>query len=287
MPVVVCRTCGLIQTNPRMDQQSYNSFYNCEYRKLYLGSEIPTDEFFKEQHRRGRRIFSYLQRNRILPRPPSQLLVLEIGCGAGGVLQFFKEMGCRVRGLDLGEEYVTFGRVRHNLDLTVGTIADYPLDESPDVVIYSQVLEHILTPHDELVQVSRRLSKDGIFYVELPGVKNLRYDCEMDFLRLLQNAHTYHFTLRTLRNLLEASGFELLVGDETIRSAFKRMGAHGGNTEFVTDYPAVVEYLTVIEKERDLLRHRLRHRSRSAAISVLRRLALYRVARNLYWTLKG
>ena len=28
MPVVVCKDCGLIQTNPRMTQEAYNQFYN-------------------------------------------------------------------------------------------------------------------------------------------------------------------------------------------------------------------------------------------------------------------
>jgi len=48
MPVVLCRECGLIYTNPRMDQQAYACFYNDEYRKLYGGTRVPTESFFKE-----------------------------------------------------------------------------------------------------------------------------------------------------------------------------------------------------------------------------------------------
>jgi len=36
-PVVVCRGCGLVQTNPRMDEAAYAEFYTAEYRKLYGG----------------------------------------------------------------------------------------------------------------------------------------------------------------------------------------------------------------------------------------------------------
>ncbi len=55
MPVVICRDCGLIQTNPRMTQESYNQFYELEYRKLYVGkgAQADIDDFFKSEHKRG------------------------------------------------------------------------------------------------------------------------------------------------------------------------------------------------------------------------------------------
>src|SRR2546426_11390628 len=34
-------------------------------------------------------------------------------------------------------------------------------------------------------------SHGGLLYVEVPGVKNLARDYQNDFLRMLQNAHTY------------------------------------------------------------------------------------------------
>lgn len=58
MPVVICRDCGLIQTNPRMNQIAYNEFYNAEYRKLYGGKETPTDIFFRANTTRGVAYFS-------------------------------------------------------------------------------------------------------------------------------------------------------------------------------------------------------------------------------------
>ena len=49
LPVCVCRDCGLIQTNPRMTQASYNEFYNYEYRRLYGGEAQPSAAFFEDQ----------------------------------------------------------------------------------------------------------------------------------------------------------------------------------------------------------------------------------------------
>lgn len=48
VPVVICRDCGLIQTNPRMTQEAYDQFYKTEYSKLYRGATLA--EYFKFQH---------------------------------------------------------------------------------------------------------------------------------------------------------------------------------------------------------------------------------------------
>ena len=53
VPVVICRDCVLIQMNPRMTQESYNQFYELEYRKLYVGQKAPADDFFKSEYKHG------------------------------------------------------------------------------------------------------------------------------------------------------------------------------------------------------------------------------------------
>src|SRR5437879_11314966 len=37
--VKICRACGLIQTNPRLNASSYKGFYNEEYQVLIHGAE--------------------------------------------------------------------------------------------------------------------------------------------------------------------------------------------------------------------------------------------------------
>ncbi len=252
MPVVLCKGCGLIYTNPRMNQEAYARFYNSEYRPLYGGTASPTEAFFEEQYAHGRRIFAYLTAHCRFSRPLHELRVLEVGCGAGGILKYFQERGCRVKGIDLGEAYVRFGRDRYGLDLSVGTLADCAIDEAPDCILYSHVLEHILDPNQELQRIRRLLPARGLLYIELPGVKNLMHSYRMDFLRLLQNAHTYHFTRTTLAHLLGRNGFEMIAGDETIRSVFQP-SSPPTDTVFASDYAEVLAYLLRVERRRRLL----------------------------------
>jgi 2-polyprenyl-3-methyl-5-hydroxy-6-metoxy-1,4-benzoquinol methylase len=248
-PVVICKTCGLVQTNPRMTQAAYNEFYDTEYRKLYNASEKPSALFFTRQYRRGKSIFDYLKCQNLLP--PKGSLVLEVGCGAGGILEFFRQQGYKVLGIDLGEEYLAYGRMQYGLDLRQLSLSELDPEEKPGLIIYAHVFEHILDLPKELTQISRISSDSTQLYIEVPGLKNVRSMYDYDFLEYFQNAHTYHFSLTTLRNILSGNGFKLVHGNEYVRSVF-RMGPAGAEKEFQTDYAPALKYIRLTEKTRFL-----------------------------------
>lgn len=251
-PVVVCKQCGLIQTNPRMNQKSYNDFYKFEYRKLYLGERKPNEEFFTLQYKSGKRIFSYLQDAGILTNSSFNLFIFEIGCGAGGILQYFREKGYNVQGCDLDEKYLNFGRKNYNLDLFNGTIKEISLNKSPDIIIFSHVLEHLLFPKKDLEYIFNLISDNGYIYIEVPSVEEIINSEYLNFLNYLQNAHTYHFTLTTLRNLLEGIGFKMIKGNRKIISIFKKSNIITSNVKIVNNYKAVILYLKKLEGYRNL-----------------------------------
>ena len=286
---VVCKSCGLIQLNPRMNWESYSEFYKDDYRKLYEGESLPTDEFFVSQYIKGKNIYSYLHNNGIIKEPNSRLSVLEIGCGAGGILQYFKDNGCRVKGIDLGEEYIEFGREKYGLDLSVGTLLATSLEFEPDIIIYSHVLEHILSVSEELKNIKEKLSSQGVIYIEVPGVKNLFKSYEMNFLLYLQNAHVYYFSLATLKRLMGHNDFEMVSGDENIRSVFRRKPQTALEQDSENDYPSVVEYLQELEKSRKFLPltpYLIKALLRKWIIKLLRCLRLDQAIRKIYWKYK-
>jgi len=241
--VKLCRFCGLIQTNPRMDHESYAEFYNEEYRLLYGGKTKPSEEFFADQYHRGVEILNFLIAQGIsMNRIHS---VLEVGCGAGGIVKVFQDFGCAAKGIDLGREYLDFGRSRYGLKLEPVVIQDISDEEQFDLIIYSHVFEHLLRPVEELQKLRRLLRQDGLLVVELPSVKNVHNAYQGDFLLLLQNAHTYHFTLTTLRNLMGIRGFSLFAGNEYVRAVFAKSDqVHQTDS----DYIPVLEYLDQIER---------------------------------------
>lgn len=282
-PVVMCDRCGLVQTNPRMTAESFREYYNAEYRLLQDRGSTAGSAFARER-RRGRRIARYLGELQCTPSVAEGVFVVEVGCGAGGVITAFRERGFDVQGLDIAVDRVAYGRDRHGLDLLVGTLADVELRRPPQIVIYSHVLEHIVDVGEELERLRGLLPPGGIAYLEVPGIKRLDTGYEDDFLRYLQNAHCYHFSLATLTNLLVSHGFERVAGDELVRSAFRvsERSVTTGWQAWQDDRSAVIRALA------DAERRRLAFHPKAALRRVVQSMGLYPLVRTaLRWLGRG
>jgi SAM-dependent methyltransferase len=246
---VICSNCGLVYTNPQMSLDSYDEFYNSEYRDLYVGSSSTTDLFFKRQIKKGQSIYNYIKENSDVVLN-DKTKVLEIGCGAGGILQFFKQKGCCVKGIDIGGKYLEYGIEKHSLDLTKGTLHTLDLKFKPDIIIYSHVLEHITELNAEIGLIKKIISLETLLYIEVPGMKMIHKTYKRDFLLYLQNAHTFCFSLSSLNNLLSKNGFKLLKGNESIQSIF--VPHENIKSRHTNDLEPTIEYLQKIEKSRRL-----------------------------------
>jgi 2-polyprenyl-3-methyl-5-hydroxy-6-metoxy-1,4-benzoquinol methylase len=246
----ICTDCGFVYSSPRMTAKSFAEFYDSEYRRLYVGTEKPGDAFFKDQRFRGEKIYNYLKSRGLIKG--SNLKVLEIGCGAGGILEYFKSQGHDVCGMDLGEEYLMYGVENHNLSLKKGGIADVDANNKADIIIYSHVVEHLLDLPAELEMIKKHLSNSGIVYIEVPGLRYIHSTYEMNFLKYVQNAHTYHFTKSSLINIFNIHGLYALDADEQVRSVFSMAETDAGKNSLKNEYTEVMEYLRKTEKFRGL-----------------------------------
>ena len=149
----------------------------------------------------------------------------------------------KVKGIDLYQEHVEYGRKKNNLDLEIGSIENLVLDRPPNIIIYSHVLENILDLRNELKKIRNILFDEGVLYIEVPGVKNLKFKYSMNFVKYLQNTHTYHFTLTTLRNKLERNGFQMITGNEFVQSFCKKYFSYNRVIDIANDYESVMNFL--------------------------------------------
>ena len=116
-----------------------------------------------------------------------------------------------------------------------------------NLVILSHVVEHFFNVGKEIDGIQDLLLPGGYLYIELPGVFNLQ-PYSYDFLKSLQNAHNYYFTLETLEQVLSFYGWKLEQGDETIRSVFRYTGHR--NDVLTNYYPKVNSSLIYFEQTR-------------------------------------
>jgi hypothetical protein len=185
---------------------------------------------------------------------------LEIGCGAGGILDSFRDAGAQVMGFDLGADYLKYGVKEHHLRLECGTIEDYHETRKPDIIIYSHVLEHLSSSVDELKRIKELCHEGTLVYIKVPGILSI-HKTYGDFMRYLQNAHLYHFSLGTLNNLLSQNGFTLVSGNEQVRSLF--ISTPPPHTlKYVNYYHENMDYLRKTESKRYINLFKVRVRNR-------------------------
>ena len=177
----------------------------------------------------------------------AEVAVLEVGCGAGGILATFKEQGHCVVGIDLGSEYVQYGSQTHGLDLRVAYLKDLSIDFVPDLIIYSHVMEHILDPLVEMAEIQRRCGENTLVYIEVPGLKNIHKAYQMDVMKYYQNAHSVHFTLGSLSVMMSKCDFALSAGDEYVHAIYK-LGNEVSSAK--NEYDTTRQYLITTENKR-------------------------------------
>lgn len=246
LQTILCKRCGSMRSDPYLTETCLSQFYDNEYRPLYVGTNTCTDEFFDEQQKFGENIYEFIKNHYGIS---DHSIVYEIGCGAGGILNFFKEKNCIVEGCDPTSEYVEFGR-KKGLDLRIGGIETFKDHIKGDVIILNHVLEHITKPHLFLNQIREMMKEDGILFIALPGIFNIKKSYG-DLAFFLQNAHVYHFTLTTLDYLLNSSGYARIHGDESIRAIYKKSDYKKINYD-EANARDILEYLLSVERNRHL-----------------------------------
>jgi 2-polyprenyl-3-methyl-5-hydroxy-6-metoxy-1,4-benzoquinol methylase len=92
---------------------------------------------------------------------PQEAIVFDAGCACGSILQGFKKLGFKVKGLDLSQYMVDLGKSHFGYaddELLCGSLTDIPLpSNSVDLVHSAQVLEHI--PQEHMTQIIAELER--------------------------------------------------------------------------------------------------------------------------------
>lgn len=133
--------------------------------------------------------------------------VLEVGCGAGHLLDLLAAAGARPVGLEAGKAAIEAGRDRGRR-IHEGYITDTRLPEAPfAAAVCINFLEHAPRPADFLRAIAGTIEDDGVALIEVPAldqaIEKRRY---YDFIR----DHLSYFSADTLQRGLEATGFEVL-----------------------------------------------------------------------------
>jgi SAM-dependent methyltransferase len=221
---VKCSSCSLVFVHPQPTEEQIKDMYAEDYftecsetcgahgRSAYMEEATQADSSRPAHARRIDRLLrSHVSGGNTL---------MEIGCGPGFFLAEIRKLGWSVRGLEISKYAAAHAREELDLDVVVGPIEEDTIPaQSFDVVFMGDVLEHLPAPRSSLVAIRTWLKPGGIVVIAIPSTLNLlsaqlgmmlyRARARSKTLRI-PPYHLFEYIPRTLRGMLEASGFEVV-----------------------------------------------------------------------------
>lgn len=131
--------------------------------------------------------------------------VIELGCRYGDLLSHFLE-GNRVTGIDIDREAIKICKARFGIEAMVADLnGELPFSsDSFDVVVLTEVLEHLPYPRITLDEIVRILRSGGKLVGSVPNGTRLKNRLRFLFRGIVENdrTHIHHFSTRMLRDFL-------------------------------------------------------------------------------------
>src|SRR5215211_2020762 len=157
--------------------------------------------------------------------------VLDIGCANGDLAEVLAERGCEVTGIEIDPEAARQAEERCER-VTVGDVENLDLsgeldEESFDVVLFGDVLEHLKDPLQTLKRLKSFLRAEGYAVASIPNVAHgsvrlalLQGKFQYSSLGLLDDTHLRFFTRESVEQLFTEAGFLITGLRRTSRGIF-------------------------------------------------------------------
>jgi 2-polyprenyl-3-methyl-5-hydroxy-6-metoxy-1,4-benzoquinol methylase len=207
--IVKCRSCGHGSVRPRPDASFLTGFYASRDHAFEDGARAARYRAAVSEEAEPRAVWSDL---RALGVRPGRLL--DVGAGNGRFTAFFLHRGFAVTALE--PDPVSADRIERRLGVRVvrHPFEAWNPDEAAgsfDVIVLSQVVEHILSPRHWLEKCRTLLCSDGVLVVSTPNFSSL-------LVRILGDReghicppeHVNYFTGRALGMLGRGQAFDLI-----------------------------------------------------------------------------
>jgi 2-polyprenyl-3-methyl-5-hydroxy-6-metoxy-1,4-benzoquinol methylase len=200
LPIVRCRTCGLVQENPRDDAATLARVYASLEDAVY-DQEDDNRRVAAERH------LGFVTRH--VPKPGK---LLDVGCSTGLFAVAAARAGWESTGIDASTWSIERAKERRSAArFEAASLETLALPErSFDVITLWDVLEHVSDPAAVVRQAERWLKPGGWFFLSLPNAASWTARALGRRWVLLLREHLWYFSPETIGRLLRREGFEVV-----------------------------------------------------------------------------
>ena len=222
MVIEACDGCGLLAQNPQPSNDQLAAIYGSNY---FIGSSendrlAPHFDLVKRATASLQldEIAAYLRKG---GQTADRLSLLEVGCGRGNMLLEARNRGYQVHGLEFSADAARVANRKLGADaVQVGAIDEQTFaEQSFDVCVLADVIEHVRDPASFLQQIYRLLKPGGVIFIATPSVDSWSAKLLGRNWMEYKPEHLFFFNPKTITRLLDNAGF----GDTEISSGRKML----------------------------------------------------------------
>ncbi len=207
-----CAACGHVATAPRLRESDLPGLYGTYYPR----KNISADDVALEAAR-VKRSFARLVRwwngtdNQGQYSVRAGETMLDVGCGSGTSLLEAKALGATAFGIEADPNVKPIA-VTLGLTIHFGNLQDRPFPEqSFDLVVMNQVIEHLPDPDEGLRKLSERLAPNGRMVLVFPNTESLwRRLAGSRWINWHIPYHLHHFDRKHFERMVRRCGLEVV-----------------------------------------------------------------------------
>jgi len=202
---VQCKNCGLVYQNPRPLFQSLRK----RYGKKYFNYELRNQENFFSLMKKTLSDIKFLKK--FSKQFTNGKRFLDIGCATGMLLNYVKQYGWNVMGIELDKYSAEYARKKYLLNIINKRLEKAHIEKnSVNVVHWSHVIEHLTSPTQGLKKIHKILKKNGYMLLTTPRLDSFQQKLFKKDWRSYHRDHLTVFSKKTLKKIVEKSGFKVI-----------------------------------------------------------------------------
>lgn len=208
--IVRCNNCGLVYINPRLDSKILDQLYNKD-NKDFDDQHFKTNiNYYLNTKKDDEKTFE--KRLKLIQKYKKSGKLLDIGCSIGTFMDVARKNGWDVFGIDLSKASIDYCKKELKLNAKQGKLEDMKFPpNSFDVIIMSDLLEHVPSPISTLEEANHILKKNGLLFITTPNIGGITAKLMgTKWIHLKSREHIYYFTPKTIEKALSKTGFKFI-----------------------------------------------------------------------------
>ncbi len=231
-----CQNCKshFIDTSS-LDTSIYNEIYSLQdkarsyhsYKNHALSIKFKQNplKYLGQRHSNYHAIYQYLENKK-------NLKILEVGCGFGYTAYAMKQAGHDVFGIDISEKAINFAKEFFDPKIfQAGKVEDLNTFTKYDLIIATEVIEHLANPNKFVSTLLPLLNKNGKIFITTPN---------LDFFEEIKPNFTWESEVPPIHTCIMGKNSVLKIANKyQLETRFLDQGSYYGSEE-----PLLIEFIS-------------------------------------------